>query len=97
MCDTLIWALVKTGLAIVASSAATLRPLFREMKKHKWVGGRFVPAEDSLPAASRKKYTHPTPGSTWELKRTSSNLPDEHVWVPKKQYAIEEKDGPVDA
>ena len=36
-----MWAQTKTGLGIVASSAATLRPLFKELRNGRLVGRRF--------------------------------------------------------
>lgn len=56
MCTTLIWAQVELGLAIIASSAATLRPLFRCIAK----------------TASKKQSQKLEPSRPAHLKRYSS-------------------------
>ncbi|PHH63449.1 hypothetical protein CDD81_5828 [Ophiocordyceps australis] len=65
--DAMIWTLVEPGVAIIASSLATIRPLLRAMRVKGFTSTDRTPASDGTHSGKRNAYnsnTHGTQNST---------------------------------
>lgn len=83
--DVAIWSCTETGLSIVASSAATLKPLFVNfMARNKFFGGTSEPSKaiplgasgwsDARKKRSQYVRSHSVDGSEEELQKHKSEI-----------------------